>query len=251
MPADHVGGIHQRFGGQQRQRAHGQHGLRAIDQRDRLLGFEHQRLDLRALERVAAGNARAFFVDAFSFANQGQREMRQRSEISARADAALRRHKRSDAAVEHFAERVDDDGAHTGITFGKRVCPQQHHGASFGNGQRLADADSMRAHEIHLQLADLIAGDAHVAEFAHASGDGIRQLIVCDQRVHHGARPVDRFARIRRQQHRAAVASARDFTHRFESQVVTVDVECVQKSFQFPFRVSKFQADVVRNDKSC
>ncbi len=74
--SDYVGGIHQRFGGQQRQRAHGQHGLRAIDQRDRFFGFECERLDLRSLERIATRNARAFFVEALSFADQSEREMR-------------------------------------------------------------------------------------------------------------------------------------------------------------------------------
>ena len=116
--AEHVGGIDQRLRGQQRQRAHGQHGLRAVDQRDGFFGFEHQRLDLRLLQRVGAGNARAFCVDAFAFADQRQREMRQGSEIAARSHAALRRDHRSDAAVQHFAERVDDDGAHAGVSFG-------------------------------------------------------------------------------------------------------------------------------------
>ena len=32
--AQHVGGIHQRLGSQQRQRAHSQHALRPVDERD-------------------------------------------------------------------------------------------------------------------------------------------------------------------------------------------------------------------------
>ena len=55
--AQHVGGIHQRFRSQQRQRAHRQHALRAVDERDGFLRFQHQRLDLRSLQRVGAGNA--------------------------------------------------------------------------------------------------------------------------------------------------------------------------------------------------
>ena len=44
-------------------------------------------------------------------------------------------------------------------------------------GERFADADGVRAHQIDLQFANLIADDAHVAELAHAGGDGVGQLV--------------------------------------------------------------------------
>ena len=47
--ADHVGGVNQRLGVEQHQRADGQHGLRSIDERHRFFCLEHQRLDLCAL----------------------------------------------------------------------------------------------------------------------------------------------------------------------------------------------------------
>ncbi len=225
--AEHVGGIHQCFRRKQRQRAHSQHGLRAIDQRDGFLGFQYQRLDLRPLQRLRAGNAHAFLVEALAFADQRQRQMRQRSQIAARAHASLRRHNRSDAAVEHLAERVDDDGPHAGVALGERVGPQQHHGARFRDGQRLAHADRVRAHQVDLQFANLVAGDAHVAQFADAGGDGIGDLVAGDDLVDDGARPVDRLARVGSEKHGAALD--RHFAHRFERQIVSVDVECVQE----------------------
>src|ERR1022692_1807255 len=74
--------------------------------------------DLCALQRVAAGDAHACSVDAFALADQGQCDMRQGRQVAACAHTALRWHVGGDAAVQHFAECIDDDRAHAGITFG-------------------------------------------------------------------------------------------------------------------------------------
>ena len=110
----------------------------------------------------------------------------------------------SDAAVEHFAERVDDDGANAGVAFGQRIRAQQHHGASFGDGERFADADRVRANQIDLQFANLLAGDADVAQFAHAGGDGVGQFVAGDDLVDDGARQIDGLASVGIEQDGAA-----------------------------------------------
>ena len=53
--SDNVGGVGQNVGLQHRQQADGQHGLGAVDQRNRFLGFQHQRLDLGALQGFGRG----------------------------------------------------------------------------------------------------------------------------------------------------------------------------------------------------
>ena len=116
--------------------------------------------------------------------------------IAARADASLRRHQRSDAAIQHFAEGVDGDGAHARVALGERVGAQQHHGAGVGDGERFADADGMRAHEIDLQFADLVADNADIAQFADAGGDGVGKLVIGDERVDDGASAIDGFASV-------------------------------------------------------
>jgi hypothetical protein len=110
--AQHVGRIHQRLGRQKRQCAHGQHALRPVDERNGFFGFEHQRLDLCLLQRVGAGNALARWIETLALADHRQRQMRQRSQISACSYAALRGHERSHAAIQHFAQRVDNNSAH-------------------------------------------------------------------------------------------------------------------------------------------
>ena len=70
--AQHVGGIDQRFGCQQRQSSNRQHGLGSVDQRNGFFGLEHQRLDLGAFQGFGARDAQAFFIEAFAFADQRQ-----------------------------------------------------------------------------------------------------------------------------------------------------------------------------------
>ena len=74
--AQNVCGIHKCFGGQQSQRSDRQHCLRPVDQRDRLLRLEHQRLDLGSLQCVCAGDAHALLVEALAFADEGKSKMR-------------------------------------------------------------------------------------------------------------------------------------------------------------------------------
>ena len=110
------------------------------------------------------------------------------------------------AAREQFADRVDSDRAHAGKSLGERIGAQQHHGAGFGDGKRVADAHGVRAYQVDLQFADLVAGDAHVAEFADAGGDGVGDLIVGDQ----ACRPRRaRRSRARAHRERAARVGAR------------------------------------------
>ena len=90
----------------------------------------------------------------------------------------------------------------------------------------------MGAHQVDLQFADLVAGNADVAKFAHPGGDGVRHAVFRDQRIHHRARAIDRLAGIGIEQDGAALD--RDFADRFESQIFAVDVEGFQESFWFP-----------------
>ncbi len=129
----------------------------------------------------AARDAIALVIETFAFADQSQRQMRQRSQIAARANAALRGNERSHAAIEHLAKRVDDDAAHAGESLGEGIGAQQHHCPSFRNGKRLADSDGVGSQQIYLQFANLVAGNAHIAEFADAGGDRIGEFVACNQ----------------------------------------------------------------------
>ena len=91
------------------------------------------------------------------------------------------------------------------------------------------NARRVRAHQVDLQFANLVADNAHVAELAHAGGDGVGDFVAGDDLIDHGARPVHSLARVRRQEH--GTAFGRDFAHRFQREIVAVNVKCVQESF--------------------
>ena len=81
----------------------------------------------------------------------------------------------------------------------------------------------MRAYQVDLKFADLIAGDALLAEFADARGNRVRNLIACNQGFDHGTGAIYPLARIGRKQHRLMLD--RNLAHLFESEIVAVDVE--------------------------
>ena len=83
----------QTFGAEQGQATHRMHGLRSIQKRQPFLGLEDDRPQPRVLERIAARQQRPF-IKRFAFADQRQRQMRQRRQIPARADRPLFRNNR-------------------------------------------------------------------------------------------------------------------------------------------------------------
>ena len=91
--------------------------------------------------------------------------------------------------------------------------------------------DGVRAHQIDLQFANLLARDADIAQLAHASRDGVGNPVFGHQRIHHGARAVHRLPSLGTKQDGTVLH--RHFAHRFESQIAAVNVESVQESFRF------------------
>ena len=92
-----------------------------------------------------------------------------------------------DTGVEHRAKRFNDDGAHAAEAFGEGVGAEEHHGASFRDGERSADSTGVGADKIDLQLADLFGRDAHGGEFAEAGVDAVGGFVGGDQAVNDGA----------------------------------------------------------------
>ena len=80
----------------------------------------------------------------------------------------------------------------------------------------------MRANQVDLHFANLLAGNVNVAQLAYAGGDGIGDFVVGDQGIDHGARPLHSCAGVGSEQHRTAFD--RDLAHCFQRQIVTVDV---------------------------
>src|SRR6185437_10618953 len=65
-------------------------------------------------------------------------EMRQRSQVTACAHAALRRNHRMNFAADHLTKQVDDISTYPGEPFGQRVGAQHHHCACLSLAERFA-----------------------------------------------------------------------------------------------------------------
>jgi hypothetical protein len=73
-----------------------------------------------------------------------------------------------------------------------------------------------------LQFANLITGDAHVAQFAHASRDRVSEFVAGNNFVDDGARLIDGLSRVWRKKRSAAFGC--DLAYLFKCQIVSVDV---------------------------
>ena len=66
-------------------------------------------------------------VKDLAFADQRERAVRERREVSARTDRAARRHHRCDARIQHRDDPINELGARAGVPCGERARAQQHH----------------------------------------------------------------------------------------------------------------------------
>src|SRR6202158_130432 len=84
----------------------------------------------------------------------------------------------------------------------------------------------MRADQVDLQFTNLVAGDAHVAQFAYSGGDGISDFIARDNVIDDSACLIDCLPRVCGKQRGTALS--RHLTNCLEREIISVDVECVQ-----------------------
>jgi len=95
-----------------------------------------------------------------------------------------------------------------------------------------------------LQLADLIADDVHIAQLADAGRDCVRNFIIGDEGVDDGAGAVDSLACIGIEEDGSADVDVRYFAHSFEREIVSVYVQGLQDSSQFPVLSSQLGTSV-------
>ena len=145
-PGD-LGALDEAGGLGDQQTAQGGHHLRAVDQRQPFLGRQRDGLDA-GLGQYAGRRDGLAVDETLALAHQHQRQMRQRGQIAAGPDRALRRDVGCDVAVEQLAQHLDQLGPNAGKPLGQRVGPKHHHRADNAAVQRIADADGMAAYEV-------------------------------------------------------------------------------------------------------
>src|SRR5438045_8971518 len=96
-----------------------------------------------------------------SFADERQRQMRERREIAARPDASLLRNRRMQLRVEHGDEQLGEIRARSGVSFGNDVRSEQHNGAIFALREQRTVSRGMAPMRIYFTLRESSATDSH------------------------------------------------------------------------------------------
>ena len=132
--------------------------LHAVDEREALLGAEHDRAgSARGAERAAAGICAAARRGTLPSPIRASARCDSGARSPGGADGALRRDDGKDVGREHREQRLDRRDADAGVAAGERVGPQHHHRPHGRRPERRADARGVAADEVALELLDLSA----------------------------------------------------------------------------------------------
>ncbi len=191
---DDVGRASQAPGLGHREAADRGHELRPVDEGQPLLRLEHERAEAGGAEAVGAREP-ALLEDALALADQDEGEVGERGEVAARADRALRRDDRVDAAVQQLDEELEGLEPDAGEALGQHVRAEEDEGARLLRPERGPDAGGVRAEEVQLELAQAVEGNVHVGEVAEAGRDAVDDRPARDGVVHDASRGPHRVPR--------------------------------------------------------
>src|SRR5690606_35541731 len=137
--------------------------LSSIDERETFFCLERDRCEAR---RIAYGSTFEALIAAerLAFADQAQRDVRERSEVAGCADRAARRNDRQHVVLEQGEQRLYDFGSCAGEACSEGIRFQEQDEPHDRARQRVADAARVAAHQVQLQLTNLLGGNALVRE---------------------------------------------------------------------------------------
>ncbi len=160
----------------QAERAERGHELRAVHERQALLGLQPDRLEAGRRQRFGA-RKQAPVEPGLALANQRQRKVREWRQVTARPDRPAARHARQDAAVEALDEQLDrlDPGARK--PFRERIRAQHHRCPHDLRRVRLAHPARVAAQQADLELLAELLGNRARDKAAEAGVDAVRVLL--------------------------------------------------------------------------
>ncbi len=209
----HLGGPEQTPGVTDCEHTAGLHDVRAIDERQPLLGAEDDGRQARAAERFAARQSLAS-VPRLAFAQQHQTQVRQGREIAAGAHRAAHGHDGRHARVEEVHEQPQQLYPHAGMPAREAMRQEQHDGADRRDVEGIADAAGMAANQIALQGGEVRLRNLDAAEMAEASSDAVDRAIFRHQALHQSACHADTRGGGGREPHQSGLVRYRDDVHR-------------------------------------
>ena len=157
--------------------------LRAVEERQALLGGEVHRRQAGGLEALQRGD-RAAAPAHLADAQQHGRHMGQRRQVAGGADRALGRDAGMDAGIDQLHQRLQHAPPHAGVAEREAVDLEDHDQAHEPVIEQRPGAGGMRQHEAALQLGHLIVGDARARQRAEAGVDAVDGAALADHRLH-------------------------------------------------------------------
>ena len=155
-----------------------------------------------------------------SFADEHEREVRERRQVAARAHRSARRVLRMHAGVDHGDERVDGLRTNAGESLGQDIRAKRGERAHDGCLEQFADTGGMTPQKIDLQLRERVVRNRDVCQRAEPGVDAVHGPAGARMRVNDRARGCDSRAGGRRERH--ALAIERDSRERIEAERISV-----------------------------
>ena len=196
--------------------------MRAVEERQAFLGLEDERPEASARERFRRRNLAAS-VRRGAFADEAERDVRERRQVSRGADRPELRHHGMNPPIQARDHGFDDERPHAGGAARERGGEQEHDRADLGRGKRRAHAAGVAQHEIALELGTLARWNDNILELAHAGRDPVDGLGACRQPVDEGARFAERPGGGRAEPH--LLAAAGDCLDHLERERATVQLD--------------------------
>jgi hypothetical protein len=163
-------------------------------------------------------------VPGFSFADEHEREVGERSQVAAGADRSTGRDHRMHAAIQELDEQLERVQPDAREPLGQHVGSQRHGCADDRHRQRVADAGGMTAEQIGLQLGERLGRNFHLGKVAEAGVDAVGRLVSMREFVDQRAGGTDARAGCVSDMHRRRVVG--DGEHLLERQAGAVKLNC-------------------------
>ena len=178
--ADQVGRVEERLAVGDQHAADGGHELGAVEEAEALFGLQRDGREPGGLQGRPARLAPPVLRQQLALAHHREHEVRGRGEVAGGAQRAPRRHPRHDVGVDARGQVLGHREPDARVAARHRVQADGHRRAHDLARERRAQPDGVAAHQVLLQLADLVDGDVRGGQQAEAGGDAVGDLLAGD-----------------------------------------------------------------------
>ena len=189
----------------ERQRADRAHVVRAVDERQTFLRMERLGPEVHGAERIARRHPLSAEV-RLAFAEEPERQVRERSQVAGGAHRTARRHHGVHAGIQHGDDQFHQLRPHRAVCAREACRQDHHHAADHFLLCRITDTGGVAPHEVHLQRVEVGIGHAHPRQRTEPGVDPVHGFARTHPALQRSPRGGDRRACLRHEAHGAPVA---------------------------------------------